>query len=328
MYIDDKKILIYFNLIFFIIFGLLLTIKIILLMRTKQLILTGLLMCGVLTMQAQNTAETEAVTSGGEQSATYGIGNAFYGVGAGKQSDVLGSTILIPTGKDYNTYLGNYAGLKTNGSNNVFIGYDSGLRGPGRITTGSGSGNVFIGANVRYTVPTGSSINNRLAIDNSATTTPLIWGDFAENQLKFHGKVGIGFGFGDIPLTAGGMNVSNYNLFVHGGILTEEVRIMLQTQWADYVFEEDYKLPKLEEVEQFIVENKHLPNVPSATEVAENGIELGEIAKIQQEKIEELTLYIIEQNKINKDQAEQIAQQQAELNELKEQVKLLLETKN
>ncbi len=95
---------------------------------------------------------------------------------------------------------------------------------------------------------------------------------------------------------------------------------MLSSQWADYVFEENYDLPKLEEVEQFIKDNKHLPNVPSAKEVADSGIELGEMTKIQQEKIEELTLYIIEQNKINK-------KQQEEIDELKKQVKLLLESK-
>src|SRR5690606_37620746 len=187
---------------------------------------------------------------------------------------------------------------------------------------------VFIGANVRYTVPLGSSINDRLMIDNSATTTPLIWGDFAENQLKFNGKVGIGFGFGDFPTEAGQitanpiytLNVENYNLFVYGGILTEEVRVILQEEWADYVFEEDYNLPTLQELEVFVKENKHLPNVPSAKEVKESGIELGEMAKIQQEKIEELTLYIIEQDKINK-------KQQVEIDELKKIVNSLLESK-
>lgn len=225
---------------------------------------------------------------------------------------------LTGSSNNNNIFIGSsIASDRTSSSNNIFIGNGTGSSSQGNncIFIGHGTGNEING-------------NNLLFIDNANTSTPLIWGDFAANQLKFHGKVGIGFGFGNIPSTAGGINVSSYNLFVYGGILTDEVRIMLNTQWADYVFEKDYKLPKLEDVEQFIVENKHLPNVPSAAEVAENGIELGEIAKIQQEKIEELTLYIIEQNKINKDQTEQIARQQEELNELKEQVKLLLETKN
>ena len=83
--------------------------------------------------------------------------------------------------------------------------------------------------------------------------------------------------------------------------------------WADYVFANNYNLKPLNEVEAFIKKNGHLPNVPSATEVKENGLELGEMSKIQQEKIEELTLYLIEQKK--------------EIETLKLQVKLLLEKK-
>lgn len=58
--------------------------------------------------------------------------------------------------------------------------------------------------------------------------------------------------------------------------------------WADYVFSPNYKLESLKEVENFIVQNGHLKNVPSAKEVNENSLELGEMTKIQQEKIEEL----------------------------------------
>src|SRR5690554_836928 len=124
------------------------------------------------------------------------------------------------------------------------------------------------------------------------------------------GKVGIGAYISQIPTIAGSHTVNTYRLFVKGGILTEQIRVVLANEWADYVFEENYNLLKLEEVEEFIKKYKHLPNVPSATEVSESGIELGEMTKIQQEKIEELTLYIIEQNKTNK-------KQQEEINELK-----------
>ena len=116
------------------------------------------------------------------------------------------------------------------------------------------------------------------------------------------GKVAIGGSdvvpFGNFPTTSGAVNnVANYNLFVKGGILTEEVRVSLATTWADYVFSKDYKMPTLPELEKKIQEKGHLPNMPSAQEVKENGIELGEMAKMQQEKIEELTLYIIQINK-------------------------------
>ena len=67
--------------------------------------------------------------------------------------------------------------------------------------------------------------------------------------------------------------------------------------WPDYVFEEDYTLRPLSEVEAFIAANNHLPDVPSQTEIETNGAELGEMNRILLQKIEELTLYIIEQDK-------------------------------
>ncbi len=78
--------------------------------------------------------------------------------------------------------------------------------------------------------------------------------------------------------------------------MAEEVRV--RTSWADYVFDKHYELKPLEEVESYIARNGHLPNVPSATKVESEGLNIGDIIRIQQEKIEELTLYIIEQNKV------------------------------
>ncbi len=79
--------------------------------------------------------------------------------------------------------------------------------------------------------------------------------------------------------------------------------------WSDFVFADDYKLPSLAEVEAFIAINKHLPNVPSEAEVLENGIDVANMQAIQQQKIEELTLYTIDQEK-------RIAAQQKRLEEL------------
>ncbi|UTW63137.1 hypothetical protein KFE98_02985 [bacterium SCSIO 12741] len=89
------------------------------------------------------------------------------------------------------------------------------------------------------------------------------------------------------------MGSGPYKLFVAGGIRTEEVKVDLASTWPDYVFEEEYELKDLSEVKEFIEENHHLPNVPSAAEM-EDGIELGEMVRLQMEKIEELTMYLIE----------------------------------
>ena len=69
------------------------------------------------------------------------------------------------------------------------------------------------------------------------------------------------------------------------------------TDWPDYVFGEGYAIPSLESTEDFIRDNGHLPGVPSAAEVEEQGLNLGEMNKILMQKIEELTLQIIELNK-------------------------------
>jgi hypothetical protein len=97
-----------------------------------------------------------------------------------------------------------------------------------------------------------------------------------------------------------GINPSalEYQLYVEKGIRTERARVDLKSNWADYVFETDYDLPSLTSVEQFITTNKHLPNVPSAAEVKENGIDVAEMDEILLRKVEELTLYTIEQEKL------------------------------
>ncbi|WPP50086.1 hypothetical protein [Catalinimonas niigatensis] len=86
-------------------------------------------------------------------------------------------------------------------------------------------------------------------------------------------------------------------LSVNGGIRANEVRVMTDIQIADYVFEKDYPLMSLQEVEQYVVKYKHLPEMPSAAEVKENGIDVAEFQNKLLQKIEELTLYIIEQEK-------------------------------
>jgi len=90
---------------------------------------------------------------------------------------------------------------------------------------------------------------------------------------------------------------SAYKLHVNGKIRAKE--IVVETGWADFVFESDYKLRSLEEVESYIQDNGHLPDVPSAEDVAENGVTVGEMEAVLLQKIEELTLYVIEMKKQN-----------------------------
>lgn len=246
-----------------------------------------------------------------------GSGNTFIGSSSGKSNRTgFGNTFIGDRSAQYNTSgigniaIGTSAGASQNsGNNNIFIGNSSGIEDQG--LDGGLSNSIFIGHNAGFL----EGVSDRLAIDNGITNNPIIWGDLANDRLKFHAKVGIGgntsTAFGNFPANSGGVSLANYNLFVKGGILTDELRV--STTWADYVFTKDYRLPSLAEVEKHIQEKGHLMNVPSAKQVEEDGIELGEMAKIQQEKIEELTLYIIEQNKINEAQTKVISELSARL---------------
>ncbi len=98
------------------------------------------------------------------------------------------------------------------------------------------------------------------------------------------------------------------NFYSHGKVHAEEVKVDLSVPGPDYVFEEDYDLPTLESIKQYVKQNKHLPEVPSAKEMEEKGIDLGVMNMLLLKKVEELTLHLIEQDRVNKAQAEEIAE--------------------
>lgn len=89
--------------------------------------------------------------------------------------------------------------------------------------------------------------------------------------------------------------------------------------WADFVFDSDYQLMPLSDVEDYVTKNKHLPEIPTTTEVKENGVELGEMNAKLLQKVEELTLYLIEQNKQNQEQQKKIEELESKFHELTKQ---------
>ncbi len=115
------------------------------------------------------------------------------------------------------------------------------------------------------------------------------------NTVGGDGKVAIGTTQTPNSLAAGTINISAYRLYVAGGILTEEMRV--RTGWADYVFDKNYRVRPLPEVEQFIQKNGHLPDCPSEKEVLAGGLNVGEAAANQQARIEEIFLHLIDMNK-------------------------------
>jgi hypothetical protein len=128
---------------------------------------------------------------------------------------------------------------------------------------GVSPGNVGIGTNAptaKFSVNVSSAITNAIDIYNSTTTK------------------------------------SEFRVKSTGFVYAREINVIL-TNFPDYVFKKEYELMSLDNLESYIKKNHHLPNVPSAIEIEKDGASLGEMSKIQMEKIEELTLYVIELKK-------------------------------
>jgi hypothetical protein len=117
---------------------------------------------------------------------------------------------------------------------------------------------------------------------------------YPNTMVMYNGMVGIGTS-----------ETNGHRLAVNGSISATEIKVEAQT--ADFVFEEDYQLKSLEEVEQFVQKNKHLPDVPSAKQMEEDGVGLAEMNKLLLQKVEELTLYLIDEHKKNNQQATEIS---------------------
>jgi len=175
---------------------------------------------------------------------TDGGGNIFMGTYAGKGNTTGGG----------NTYIGESAGNGQNGGANVAVGSRAGLA----ASDGTSNGySVFLGANAGKYRPTGGQYKLYIQsqTQNSTNDVPLIYGDF--NQKK------LGIDTDDIP--------ADYTLAVNGKAIVEELQVMEYIDWPDYVFAEDYNLMSLTDLEAEIETLGHLPGVPSAEEVEENG---------------------------------------------------------
>ncbi len=104
----------------------------------------------------------------------------------------------------------------------------------------------------------------------------------------------------------GTADTKGYKLAVAGNVIAESMKVKLQGTWPDFVFAKSYKLPTLQETEAHIKEKGHLPGIPSAEEVKDKGIDLGDMNARLLQKIEELTLHLIEMKKENDQQQEDI----------------------
>ncbi len=171
--------------------------------------------------------------------------------------------------------------------------------------TAVGSRNIY-GFN-RIQTPNGGWMDIQLA--GSGSTFKIHDNTNGGNWVKWTAGASYTEFLKDVVISSGNLGIGTINpgswkLAVNGEIRAKEIKV--ETGWSDFVFYDNYKLPTLLEVENHIKIKGHLKDIPSAKEVEENGIYLGEMDSKLLQKIEELTLYTIQQEKKIKKQADKI----------------------
>lgn len=172
--------------------------------------------------------------------------------------------------------------------------FQTGKVGIGNVTTPQATLHIkaYGGENANIMLQTTDNTKDAAIIFRNTSNTISVGSNnlmnFAATSYSFTtGKVGIG--------CVNDMN--DFALAVQGGIVSSKVSVIDIDSWPDFVFGNNYKLMNLYELEQYINTNQHLPEVPSAEEVSASGIDLGEMNAVLLQKVEELTLHIIELQK-------------------------------
>jgi hypothetical protein len=201
-------------------------------------------------------------------------------------------------------------GVKTTWNGSTQIKYalqvdHAGITGIGGIVNSGYKLNVVGGSMLNGNV----QVTNKFRINSNANLSTNDWGNITtpfpytfsvdNGNSRFLGKVEI-----SAPITATNLTAkkpitaafNNYMLAVEGNIVCQKT-IVQTSDWADYVFAPNYQLMPLNELENYIEANNHLPAMPNTETVVAHGQDVGEIQKLQQAKIEELTLYIIQLKK-------------------------------
>jgi len=221
--------------------------------------------------------------------------------------------------------------------------------GGGLIVQGNtGSRSSTTGAQLEFVIPASTDGTNLWGQGRIITVAGTSSNDDATGKMiigtrRMINKLGIGAqwyygndlvidGSGNVGI--GTLNPQGYQLAVNGTAIATSMTVKLYSAWPDYVFKPTYHLPTLTDVKTYIDKNHHLPDMLSEQEVAKNGINLGETDRLLTKKVEELTLYLIEKDKTDKEkdaklqlQQKQLEIQQQEIDELKKQISTLINLK-
>jgi len=199
---------------------------------------------------------------------------------------------------------GTYEGVNFQQASSTGIGYLGASNSDGNdltIFVGSGAQNIrnFYGLGTGRVADISANGFDALAL-GTINPAPLVFGTANTGRLRIDAN-------GDVSI--GTFDAKGYKLAVAGSAVAESMTVKLQSNWPDYVFKPAYHLPSLTQIKSYIDKNGHLPEMPSEKEVAKEGINLGEMNKILTKKVEELTLYLIEQEKRIKDLESKINKQ-------------------
>jgi len=258
--------------------------------------------------------------NGGQQSVLYSP-TSTSGLYGGSVSQVIANPAASSSGVYYAIYgeSGDNAGVTSNlTSASALISVGGGIvhRGTGTITGSVG----FYAA--PPAVPNGGTITTAYGLfvaglkNTGVTNSYGIYQSSATDKNYFAGNVGIG----TVDNASWQLATSTYKLAINGSAIATQMVVKLQTNWPDYVFKKDYRLPALQEIKTYIDQNHHLPEVPSEQQIAKDGLNLGEMNKLLVKKVEELTLYLIEKDEKEKEQSAQLKSQQDQINMLSRQI--------
>jgi hypothetical protein len=207
---------------------------------------------------------------------------------------------LSLTGDDLSISGGNTVSLPYGTSDITEISAGTGLSGggsAGNVTLDANSGSALWNANklqdspIAITVPSSGQV---LKWNGSAWAPATDETDSGGNDFWLQNGSDIYFNTGNVGI---GTTSPDEKLTVNGKIHAKEVIVDLSIPAPDYVFDDEYKLRPMSELENFVIKNSHLPDIPPAKEMEENGIDLSLINMMLLKRIEELTLYIIDQEK-------------------------------